>query len=121
MRLADRRIELQGYKQKGSAKCDKMRERNYMSKYEYVDRPPAGGWVLEVRKGPSHKGNSARTAPPAGISSSGATQSHSPLPRGIGHRDTEEKDRGTGPSRLGFSTPSTSKLAALVLPSFGPP
>lgn len=28
-----------------------------MSKYEYVDRPPTGGWVSEVRKGSSHKGN----------------------------------------------------------------
>jgi len=28
-----------------------------MSKYEYVDRPPRGGWIMEVRKGLSHKGN----------------------------------------------------------------
>jgi hypothetical protein len=28
-----------------------------MAKYEYVDRPPTGGWIMEVRKGPSHKGN----------------------------------------------------------------
>jgi hypothetical protein len=28
-----------------------------MAKYEYVERPPTGGWILEVRKGPSHKGN----------------------------------------------------------------
>jgi len=28
-----------------------------MSKYDYVDRPPSGGWIMEVRKGPSHKGN----------------------------------------------------------------
>jgi len=28
-----------------------------MSKYEYVERPITGGWVLEVRKGLSHKGN----------------------------------------------------------------
>ncbi len=28
-----------------------------MSKYEYVSRPPHGGWILEVRKGSSHKGN----------------------------------------------------------------
>lgn len=28
-----------------------------MSKYEYVDRPPVGGWIVEVRKGRSHKGN----------------------------------------------------------------
>jgi hypothetical protein len=28
-----------------------------MSKYEYVDRPHVGGWILEVRKGASHVGN----------------------------------------------------------------
>ncbi len=28
-----------------------------MSKYEYVDKPPGGGWLLEVRKGTSRKGN----------------------------------------------------------------
>ncbi len=28
-----------------------------MSKYEYVDRTPFGGWIMEVRKGSSHKGN----------------------------------------------------------------
>lgn len=28
-----------------------------MAKYEYVDRPPTGGWILEVRKGSSLKGN----------------------------------------------------------------
>ena len=28
-----------------------------MTKYEYVDRPPSGGWIMEVRKGPVHKGN----------------------------------------------------------------
>jgi len=28
-----------------------------MGKYEYRERPPTGGWVLEVRKGESHKGN----------------------------------------------------------------
>jgi hypothetical protein len=28
-----------------------------MSKYEYIDRPPTGGWILEVRKGTIHMGN----------------------------------------------------------------
>jgi len=28
-----------------------------MSKYEYKERPPTGGWILEVRKGPTHLGN----------------------------------------------------------------
>ncbi len=28
-----------------------------MSRYEYVERPPWGGWIMEVRKGQSHKGN----------------------------------------------------------------
>jgi hypothetical protein len=28
-----------------------------MSKYEYVDREPTGGWILEVRKGGVHVGN----------------------------------------------------------------
>ena len=28
-----------------------------MGRYEYVERPTTGGWVLEVRKGSSHKGN----------------------------------------------------------------
>ena len=28
-----------------------------MSKYGYVDRPPWGGWIMEVHKGASHKGN----------------------------------------------------------------
>jgi hypothetical protein len=28
-----------------------------MSKYEYTDRPRGGGWLMEVRKGASHKGN----------------------------------------------------------------
>ncbi len=26
-------------------------------KYDYVERPISGGWLFEVRKGPSHKGN----------------------------------------------------------------
>ncbi len=28
-----------------------------MSRYEYVERIPHGGWLMEVRKGESHKGN----------------------------------------------------------------
>ncbi len=28
-----------------------------MSKYDYVERPITGGWMFEVRKGLSHKGN----------------------------------------------------------------
>ena len=28
-----------------------------MSKYEYVNRAPSGGWLMEVRKGQSLKGN----------------------------------------------------------------
>jgi hypothetical protein len=28
-----------------------------MSRYEYVKRPPGTPWLIEVRKGPSHKGN----------------------------------------------------------------
>ncbi len=28
-----------------------------MSKYDYVERAPSGGWLMEVRKGQSHKGN----------------------------------------------------------------
>jgi hypothetical protein len=28
-----------------------------MSNYDYVERIPTGGWILEVRKGGSHKGN----------------------------------------------------------------
>jgi hypothetical protein len=28
-----------------------------MSKYEYVKRAPSGGWLMEVRKGQSNKGN----------------------------------------------------------------
>ena len=28
-----------------------------MSKYEYLDRPPTGGWVAEVRRDRSHVGN----------------------------------------------------------------
>ena len=28
-----------------------------MGKYEYKERPSTGGWVLEVWKGESHKGN----------------------------------------------------------------
>jgi hypothetical protein len=28
-----------------------------MSRYQYVERPPTGGWVMEVRKGGSLKGN----------------------------------------------------------------
>ena len=28
-----------------------------MSTYDYVERPPSGGWLMEVRKGQSHKGN----------------------------------------------------------------
>ena len=31
-----------------------------MTRYEYVDRPPSGGWVMEVRKGGAHKGNIRR-------------------------------------------------------------
>jgi hypothetical protein len=34
-----------------------MQEGLGMSKYEYAERPVTGGWVLEVRKGRSHKGN----------------------------------------------------------------
>ncbi len=34
--------------------------RRTMSKYDYVERPPTGGWILEVRKGASHKGNIRR-------------------------------------------------------------
>ena len=28
-----------------------------MGKYDYVERPPSGGWLLEVRKEQSHRGN----------------------------------------------------------------
>ena len=28
-----------------------------MSKYEYVEKPLGGGWLMQVRKGSSHKGN----------------------------------------------------------------
>jgi hypothetical protein len=28
-----------------------------MSKYDYVERVPSGGWLMEVRKGRSNKGN----------------------------------------------------------------
>lgn len=28
-----------------------------MNKYEYVKRPPGSPWLMEVRKGASHKGN----------------------------------------------------------------
>jgi hypothetical protein len=28
-----------------------------MSKYDYVGRAPCGGWLMEVRKGQSYKGN----------------------------------------------------------------
>ncbi len=28
-----------------------------MNKYEYVNRAPSGGWLMEVRKGQSPKGN----------------------------------------------------------------
>jgi hypothetical protein len=31
-----------------------------MSKYEYVDKPRGGGWLMEVRKGTSLKGNIRR-------------------------------------------------------------
>jgi hypothetical protein len=33
------------------------RLRTQMSRYEYSDRPPTGGWIMEVRKGPVHVGN----------------------------------------------------------------
>ncbi|MGA3174431.1 MAG: hypothetical protein ABSE25_08435 [Syntrophorhabdales bacterium] len=28
-----------------------------MARYDYVGRRPSGGWLIEVRKGPSIKGN----------------------------------------------------------------
>lgn len=28
-----------------------------MARYDYVDRTPSGGWIMEVRKGASAKGN----------------------------------------------------------------
>ncbi len=28
-----------------------------MGRYEFVDRPHTGGWILEVRRGGSHLGN----------------------------------------------------------------
>jgi hypothetical protein len=35
-----------------------------MAKYEYVDRPPSGGWIMEVHKGPTHKGNIRKNRTP---------------------------------------------------------
>ena len=28
-----------------------------MSKYEYIDRPHTGGWILKIHKGSTHVGN----------------------------------------------------------------
>jgi len=36
---------------------DSILPRKSMSTYDYVERAPCGGWLMEVRKGQSHKGN----------------------------------------------------------------
>ena len=67
-----------------------------MSKYDYVERAPWGGWLMEVRKGQSHKGN-IRKNPVTGRYQfyRGSRNATRPMLEDVRYGEAERENRGS--------------------------